>query len=222
MKRKEGLTLMELLIVISIIAVLATIILLPICDQVWWKAKITICVSNLKQIGAALLMYAEDWNGYAPPYTNDMQAAKFSPDAVNPNLMQAAYAPYLIGQVWFCPLDKKAGQNVSDGINHKFTSYVIPSRYAVSIPINAPPLIVAPYEKPYYFDPKELECAVCMGVRQAKRWMYAYDPHHERLFQFEPIILLLNGRVVTYKGGHGAHECPSKELPKYWPFADWP
>lgn len=223
MRRNKSFTLMELLIVITIIAVLLAVFLLPICDEILWKTKITVCVSNLKQIGGALQMYAEDWNGYAPPYTNDLQAVKFSPQATDPRLMEIAYAPYTKGQqIWYCPLDPKAGQDTPDGLIHKFTSYGIPARYAIPIPIHDPPFIVPPFEKPYDFSPKELQCVICMGVKNAARWIYAYDSHHERPLQWERINLLLNGRVVAYRGGRGAHECPAKELPKDWPFADWP
>ena len=95
--RRKGLTLVELLIVIAIIVTLSAFLLLPICEGILWKSKITACVSNLKQIGAALLIYAEDWNGYAPPYTNESRAAKFFPQATDPMLMEAAYTPYAKG-----------------------------------------------------------------------------------------------------------------------------
>src|SRR3989304_958908 len=59
-------TLIELLVVIAVIAILAAI-LLPALKNARDSAKKIACVSNLKQIGLALIMYANDWNGWAPP-----------------------------------------------------------------------------------------------------------------------------------------------------------
>ncbi|HLV80298.1 MAG TPA: prepilin-type N-terminal cleavage/methylation domain-containing protein, partial [Chthonomonadaceae bacterium] len=54
-------TLIELLVVIAIIAVLAAI-LFPVFAQAREKARQTACLSNLKQVGLAALMYAQDYD----------------------------------------------------------------------------------------------------------------------------------------------------------------
>ena len=62
---KLGFTLIELLVVIAIIAVLAAI-LFPVFAAAREKAKTATCVSNLKQIGIALIQYCDDYDGYGP------------------------------------------------------------------------------------------------------------------------------------------------------------
>ena len=57
--RKTGFTLIELLVVIAIIAILAAI-LFPVFAQAREKARQTSCMSNIKQIGTAMMMYVQD------------------------------------------------------------------------------------------------------------------------------------------------------------------
>jgi prepilin-type N-terminal cleavage/methylation domain-containing protein len=56
---KGAFTLIELLVVIAIIAILAAM-LLPVLQKAQEKARLTQCISNLKQIGMAFFMYAND------------------------------------------------------------------------------------------------------------------------------------------------------------------
>jgi prepilin-type N-terminal cleavage/methylation domain-containing protein/prepilin-type processing-associated H-X9-DG protein len=65
MKAKRGFTLIELLVVIAILAFLISIIL-PALREVKRRTRATVCLSNLRQIGVGVLLYADDNNNIIP------------------------------------------------------------------------------------------------------------------------------------------------------------
>ena len=60
-RKPRGFTLIELLVVIAIIAILAAI-LFPVFARAREAARKTSCLSNMKQIGLAAMMYVQDYD----------------------------------------------------------------------------------------------------------------------------------------------------------------
>jgi general secretion pathway protein G len=110
--RAAGFTLIELLTVIGIIAVLAGIVF-PVFAQVRGKARQTTCQSNLRQIGMALQMYAQDYDGFYPwaKDASDQAVPQMWDDRCRPvinvmPLINDALDPYARGkQIWRCTSD---------------------------------------------------------------------------------------------------------------------
>ncbi|AIE86360.1 type II secretion system protein [Fimbriimonas ginsengisoli] len=71
---RRAFTLIELLVVIAIIAILAAI-LFPVFAQAKEAAKKTNCLSNLKQIGLATIMYANDYDDTIYPFQYNIDGA---------------------------------------------------------------------------------------------------------------------------------------------------
>jgi prepilin-type N-terminal cleavage/methylation domain-containing protein/prepilin-type processing-associated H-X9-DG protein len=65
LRHERGFTLIELLVVIAIIAILAAI-LFPVFAQARAKARQSACLSNMKQLGTGLMMYAQDYDETMP------------------------------------------------------------------------------------------------------------------------------------------------------------
>jgi prepilin-type N-terminal cleavage/methylation domain-containing protein/prepilin-type processing-associated H-X9-DG protein len=108
-------TLVELLVVIGIIAVLLSI-LLPSLSRARENAKRVQCASNLRQIGQALVMYANDNKGWMPPYYDGAGNPVFTQGPLFLNAGPALLVREPLGrgaqsylksvEIFFCPSDE--------------------------------------------------------------------------------------------------------------------
>jgi len=107
---RRGFTLIELLVVIAIIAILAAI-LFPVFARAREKARQTSCLSNDKQLGLGIMMYAQDYDErYNFAYC-------INPTVTWPNLLM----PYVKNnQLYSCPGDPDEW-NIGGGI---YLSYI--------------------------------------------------------------------------------------------------
>ncbi len=96
---KQGFTLIELLVVIAIIAILAAI-LFPVFAKAREKARQTSCASSQKQLGTALRMYEQDYDGYFASAYSFPSGWNRNPHWLWAHFMQ----PYIKNhQVFACP-----------------------------------------------------------------------------------------------------------------------
>jgi type II secretory pathway pseudopilin PulG len=87
-------------VVIALIAVL-TGILLPAFSGVLYRARTTQCLSNVRQITACMIAYANDHNGQLPPDTYEVQRMS---TLVSENYVRDQ-------QILICPVNKEAGSH---------------------------------------------------------------------------------------------------------------
>lgn len=69
LRKTKAFTLIELLTVIAIIGILAAI-LIPVVGAVRERARGAVCQTNLRSIGMAMFLFAEDNHGRLPPFSD--------------------------------------------------------------------------------------------------------------------------------------------------------
>ncbi len=166
---KRGFTLIELLVVIAIIAILAAI-LFPVFAQAKEAAKKVTCLSNIRQIGLGIFMYANDNDDYAPAILQSQNTINFGdPGGANIPYDQQI-GPYIKNwQLFGCP-DDPASPPVPSYVpfwNGADRANPIKRSYAIVGPIDTVEagqedtntgLSTTPYDSVYaqYADPRSL------------------------------------------------------------------
>lgn len=113
--RSAAFTLIELLVVMAIIAILAAI-LFPVFAQAREKARQTACLSNMKQIGLAVMMYTQDYDdSIVPQHTSTCAAPGYTlPNgSIRPGVLlwNHLLAPYVKNyDVFNCPSYRRADE----------------------------------------------------------------------------------------------------------------
>lgn len=126
----SGFTLVELLTVIAIIAVLAGL-LLPALAGARNRARQISCMNNLKQIGLAFHMYANDYDDYVVPMSDDTYSVYWFGRDMGPGKrvrrQHGPIFPYLknAGDIENCPtfgdcVTIREGLSTSYGYNYCF------------------------------------------------------------------------------------------------------
>ena len=123
-RTRRGFTLIELLVVIAIIAILAAI-LFPVFAQARESARRASCISNLKQLSLATLMYCQDYDDTFPaacsyagqPWMEPPYYCIAFKDCLDPYVKNQ--------QVWLCP----SGAKIDPAVTTSFggNSYWFPS-----------------------------------------------------------------------------------------------
>lgn len=145
-------TLIELMVVVSIIAILAAM-LLPALSQARKAAKASVCLNNLKQIGYAAANYIEDYNSFYTPYaqygtttisdvtymdliSSPYLGANFTDAQMKRGMWtktNAKEAPGIVS-MWWCPLDDVDGSKTTSSYRANTN---VPCSYAMTGTINS-------------------------------------------------------------------------------------
>ncbi len=129
MKDNRGFTLVELLVVIGIITILASM-LLPVLQRAKEASRRTVCASNLKQLALAFSLYAEENQGWYPPKDEIVENLMVKGESIFPeyigdlNLFGCPSSVYFQKDITFTR-DGKPDPACLTSISYIYTGYLI-------------------------------------------------------------------------------------------------
>jgi len=186
---KRAFTLIELLVVISIIAILAAL-LLPALSRAKESGRATGCLSNLRQMGIALQVYAGDYNNRLPSMSD------IYPGVANefPGPDQALSSQLGNVKILLCPSDRWSGDKAlpfaqkapnyygQTGSSYSWNTLLngqdADHLSAMGLKVDAPMM-------PLFYDKEKFHLA--RGEKKAKNFVYA-DGHIKNLLAIEGTI----------------------------------
>ena len=142
MKKKSGFTLVEILVVITIIAALLSLIMSVLARSRQAAYRLT-CLNNLKQLGVAVTTYAQSYDFYpvcVPPDVNekwsDFLADKSIAAGKELGVPVSLWPFHQTAALYNCPILNRAGCDISYCYN-----YLAGKRFAADEPVVEPSYI---------------------------------------------------------------------------------
>jgi prepilin-type N-terminal cleavage/methylation domain-containing protein len=214
--RPRGFTLVELLTVIATIAILASL-LLPVLSKAKIKAQRTACLSNLRQLGLAWVLYKDDNSGLLTesyPVNNPdvwVMGDMTNPDEVgNADLIRAGKLyPYNRSvPLYHCPTDQgsPANANLTPPVRSYSMNCFMGARDLKTVPT---PSTAKDYVPFYAKDtdlpsPSQLWVLVEEDERSINDGFFVTDPTANIWFDFPAISLRRHNfsYVLSFADGH--------------------